>query len=161
MSHFENEGFLTKVQRLFCRKEFMSKTIPTKYTQQNLQKIPNAPLAQRAVNAPSIRQVQALPAVVSDKNNMLVAYKDLNQDVENQLKQQKQQMFFAFSVFMLLGVLILIGQFMSKPRMVASSEVGFKVQGEPTQVEHYQYDKSCYRGDNGEQVCLTRTSQKR
>jgi hypothetical protein len=38
--------------------------------------------------------------------------------------------------------------------------VGFEVQAIPTHVEHYQYDKSCYKGDDGEQVCVTRTSKK-
>lgn len=143
----------------------MSKSALTKYHSQSLQKAPNSipakGLASRLPESP-IRLVTALNSEINDsKNNMLVAYKDLNQDAEILVKKQKQQMFFAFCVFFLLGIFILLGQFIAKPRMVASTSIGFAVEAEPTQVEHYQYDKSCYKGENGEQVCLTRTSQKK
>lgn len=144
----------------------MSKNSPVKVAQHNLQKVssPTPAVLVKSANspAPALRQVSALPALTLDsKNNMLVAYKDLNQVDELQLRNQKHQMAFAFSIFMLLGIFILIGQFIMKPRMVASTDLGFKVEAVPSQVEHYQYDKSCYKGENGEQVCLTRTSQKR
>lgn len=109
-----------------------------------------------------VREVTALQVIATEKtaNGMLVAYKDLNENAHLQLRKQKQQMLFAFSLFLLIGLLILAGQVISKPRMVASTSLGVKVEGTPTHTEHYQYDKNCYKGESGEQVCVTRTSRK-
>jgi hypothetical protein len=140
----------------------MSKSVPVKLGSQPLQKNHNPIPAVHKSGLPMMpepRDVSALP-VSAQQNGMLVAYKDLNENTYLQLRKQKQQMLFAFSLFLLVGLLILAGQVISKPRMIAASSVGMQVGAVPTHVEHYQYDKSCYTGDNGEQVCVTRTSRK-
>ena len=106
-----------------------------------------------------VRDVTQVPQI--EDNHTLVAYKDLNEGAYLQSRRQKQQMLFAFSFFLLLGLLMLTGQMIQKPRMIASTQVDFKVAETPNQVEHYQFDKSCYKGENGEKVCLTRTSEKK
>lgn len=140
----------------------MSKSVPVRVKPQAPQKVQNpVPTVHKSglPMMPEARDVSALP-VVAQENGMLVAYKDLNEGTHMQLRKQKQQLVFAFSLFLLLGMLILAGQMISKPRMVAASSIGMEVGAVPTHVEHYQYDKSCYTGDNGEQVCVTRTSRK-
>jgi hypothetical protein len=140
----------------------MSKSAPVKFMPQAVQKNPQ-PVAtphKSGLPMPAVRDVNPVPSIRSEQQNTLVAYKDLNQNVDLQLQKQRNQLYFAFGVFALIGFFILIGQVISKPRMVAASQVGFEVQAIPTHVEHYQYDKSCYKGDDGEQVCVTRTSKK-
>ncbi len=140
----------------------MSKSVPVKLNVQPSQKNHNPYPAVHKSGLPMMpesREVGALPVSVNEKG-MLVAYKDLNENTQLQLRRQKQQMLFAFCLFLLIGLLILAGQVISKPRMVAGSTIGLQVGAVPTHVEHYQYDKSCYTGENGEQVCVTRTSRK-
>lgn len=141
----------------------MSKSVPVKSNAQPVQKKPQPfPAAHKSGLAlADIRDVTIVPLDPQEKPaGMLVAYKDLNENAHLQLRKQKQQMLFAFSLFLLVGLLILAGQLISKPRTVAASSVGMQVDATPTHVEHYQYDKSCYKGENGEQVCVTRTSRK-
>jgi len=142
----------------------MSKSVPVKLNPNSVQKIPQPfPVVHKSgVPMAEVREVTALSVVPQEKsaNGMLVAYKDLIENTHLQLRRQKQQMLFAFSLFLLIGLLILAGQVISKPRMVAASDIGMQVNAVPSHVEHYQYDKSCYTGDNGEQVCVTRTSHK-
>lgn len=142
----------------------MSKSVPVKANPQALQKNPLPFPAPHKSGLPmaGIHNVSVLPAIaeVPAKNGMLIAYKDLNENIDHQLRRQKQQLLFAFSVFLLMGLLILAGQIISKPRMIASVGPGQQVEITPTHVEHYQYDKTCYNGENGEKVCVTRTSTK-
>ncbi len=104
-----------------------------------------------------------LPSVPADSKdaNVLVAYKDLNQNIDMQLRRQKQQLLFAFSFFLMMGLFILAGQTISKNRSIASVGQAVQVNATPISAEHYQFDKNCYRGDDGEKVCVTRTSEKK
>jgi hypothetical protein len=129
----------------------MSKSAPVKFAPQAVQK---------NLQPPAMRNVNSQPVAVVDSQNTLVAYKDLNQNLDMQLQIQRNQLYFAFGVFALIGLFMLMSQVISKPSRVSASQVGFEVQAVPTHVEHYQYDKSCYKGDDGGQVCLTRTSKK-
>ena len=112
----------------------------------------------------TVRDVGAsLPSVAADPKdqNVLVAYKDLNQTLDMQLRRQKQQLLFAFSFFLMMGLFILAGQTISKNRTIASVGGAIKVDATPVSAEHYQFDKNCYKGDDGEKVCVTRTSEKK
>lgn len=121
-------------------------TLPTE------QKINSLPPAIRDVTAPAL----------AEENNVIAVYKDLNQPARDAEKRQQQHMFIAFGFFIILGLGILMGTHFTKSRTVASTPFkGFAATGEDVREEHYHYDKSCYKGENGEQVCMTRTSQKR
>lgn len=119
---------------------------------------------QKKVLLPEVRNVSQLPAVPQNQDIVSV-YKDLNSDskVQLDLQRQRQHLFIAVIAFTLLGLGLFMGTYLSKNRSVAgvSAFQGFSLQGTPTQAEHYQYDKSCYNDANGEQVCMTRTSQKK
>ena len=54
----------------------------------------------------------------------------------------------------------MMGQKFSQSRGVASADMkALLPEGAETTVnEHYHFDKSCYKGANGETVCMTRTS---
>lgn len=128
----------------------------------SLQRQPAGPPSLRQ-SVPAIREVHAL-ATAEDgpENNLITAYKDLNEPARNQAKLQKIHLFIAFFVFTVLGLGIVIGQRYNSSRGVASAEMQKLIPSgaETTANEHYQYDKSCYIGSNGERVCMTRTSQK-
>ncbi len=127
-----------------------------------LQRQPVSPPSLRQ-SVPAIREVRALAtAEDSPQNNLITAYKDLNEPARNQAKLQKIHLFIGFVVFTLLGMGMVIGQKMTSSRGVASVEMQkFIPAGATTTAnEHYQYDKSCYLADNGERVCMTRTSQR-
>ncbi len=133
----------------------MSAHLPSKTKLQPLQK---------KTLLPEVRDVSSLPAVVQNQDIVSV-YKDLNSDskVHQDLQRQRQHLFIAFIAFTLLGLGLFMGSYLTKNRSVAavSAFQGFQRQGTPTHDEHYQYDKSCYLDTNGEQVCMTRTSQKK
>lgn len=115
----------------------MSKSSPVKISSQSLQKSANLlPAVHKSglPMMPEMHDVRALPVPAKQEGHL-------------QLPRQKQQMLFAFSLFLLIGLLILAGQMISKPRMVAASELD-------------QDHKACYAGENGEQVCGARTSHK-
>lgn len=114
---------------------------------------------------PAIREVGDL-AIKKDDNenlNVIAVYKDLNQPLKDFSNLQQKHLFIGFFVFIILGLGIMMGQHFTKSRGVASVEMAklIPADAEPTTAEHYHYDKSCYTGSNGEQVCMTRTSQKR
>lgn len=113
-------------------------------------------------SAPAIREVN-VPVINEDKNNIITTYKDLNQPLLELAERQKKNLFIAFFIFLILGLGIMMGQKYGPNRIVASKEMSKLVPSgaEITNAEHYHYDKSCYKGANGEQVCMTRTSQKR
>ncbi|MBC7742117.1 MAG: hypothetical protein H7061_07965 [Bdellovibrionaceae bacterium] len=120
--------------------------------QQVVPKKPNAPVISEVLNkqptkAPAIRDVQAI-----------TAYKDLT--VREKPLPPNTHLVVAFSLFAILGLGMFLGSNLSKPRGVASTMGGLVAIGEPTQVEHYHYDKTCYKGEDGEQICTTRTSKK-
>lgn len=120
--------------------------------------LPNQFPAQREVNAPAIR-AHALP---ESQLPVIVAYKDLDQPVREQLVQHKKNMFIGASFFALLSVVLLMGQKYGAERSVASSDLKKVLPAgvEVTSSEHHHYDKACYVGENGERVCVTRTSKK-
>ena len=121
-------------------------------------------IIQRNSLLPEARDVSQLPAVPQSQDIVSV-YKDLSVDgkVQADLQRQRQHLFIAVVAFTLLGLGLFMGSYLTKNRSVAGASVfqGFPVHGTPTQAEHYQYDKSCYNDANGEQVCMTRTSQKK
>lgn len=112
---------------------------------------------------PAIREVQ--PVAIKDENNsnVIAVYKDLNQPLKDFVALEQKHLFIGFMVFIILGLGIMAGQHFSKSRGVASTDMAKLIPAgaETTAAEHYHYDKSCYTGANGEQVCMTRTSQKR
>lgn len=101
-----------------------------------------------------------LPSV-QNQNNVIATYKDLNQPVKDQIAFQKKQFMFAVAFIVLATTLLLAYHQVTKPRAIASTFNGFVTEATPTHTEHYQYDKSCYEGEKGEQICMERTSQKR
>lgn len=114
-------------------------------------------------NYPALREVN-LPhhPANSESKSLVTAYKDLNQPLLDLAAHQRKNLFIAFVVFTILGVGILMGQQYGKSRVIASQEISKIVpaNAELTSAEHYHYDKSCYKGENGEQICMTRTSRK-
>jgi hypothetical protein len=137
----------------------MSKAVSTK-TNQNLTK-PAGSLttASSRIHCPVVRDVTKSVAIRPDA--VITVYKDLNEPARALSSRQKKQMVFAVAFIILISTILLAFQQLSKPRTIASTFNGFATEGTPTQVEHYQYDKSCYEGEHGEQICMTRTSQKR
>lgn len=137
----------------------MSKAVAKidKKHQNAVQKVSPPPPALREVNLPTAQGNDA------EKNSIITAYKDLNQPLLDLAANQQKNLFIAFAVFVVLGLGIIIGEHFNKTRVVASTDMTKLVPAgaEMTNSEHYHYDKSCYTGDNGEQVCMTRTSQKR
>jgi hypothetical protein len=111
---------------------------------------------------PAVRDVSP-PAVVSSEGPQVIAvYKDLNQPARDQAQLQNRNLAIAVIIFTVLGAGILMGQHFSKKRGVASVEMNKLIPaGAEATSEHYHYDKSCYTGPGGEQVCMTRTSQQR
>lgn len=100
--------------------------------------------------------------MIKPSKDLITAYKDLGSPKDQSLLNHKGHLFIAFAAFVLLGFGIFMGSRFSDSREVASLSgfKGFPADRAPSHVEHYQYDKSCYKGDNGEQVCMTRTSRK-
>lgn len=114
-------------------------------------------------SVPALREVRELAKIEdSPQNNLITAYKDLNEPARHQAKLQKMHLIIGFIVFTVLGMGMVIGQKMTNSRGVASAELQKLIPAGAvtTANEHYQYDKSCYQGENGERVCMTRTSQK-
>ena len=116
---------------------------------------------------PVTRDVQPLVPksqhdLILHDSHLVTAYKDLNAEKNQSLLNQTHHMIFAFVAFILLGLGIFMGNHYSKARTMASTPAfkGIIPEGAATHVEHYQYDKSCYTGETGEQVCMTRTSRK-
>lgn len=107
----------------------------------------NKPPEKISTKAPASREVQPI-----------TAYKDLSPPPK--AFPPNTHLLVAFGLFMILGMGIFIGSSLAKPRGVASTMGGLIAVGESTREEHYHYDKSCYTGDNGEQICTTRTSKK-
>lgn len=139
----------------------MSKNTPVSFKNKVPEKAKMALPAEQKINLmpPTIRDVSA-PAVL-EENNVIAVYKDLNQPEIDAKRRQNQQLFFAFGFFIILGLGILMGTHFTKKRGVASDTFkGFIAEGEDVKEEHYHFDKSCYTGENGEQVCMTRTSKK-
>lgn len=116
-----------------------------------------------AAPLPAIREVNKALAIKNDEptNQVIAVYKDLNQPLRDNALRQQKNMYFAFIIFFILGVGIMMGQHFNHSRAVASAEMNKMLPAgvTPTQAEHYHYDKSCYTGPDGEQVCMTRTSQ--
>lgn len=112
--------------------------------------------------APAIREVRELTNN-NESQNVIAVYKDLNQPLKDFANLQQKHLFIGFFIFIILGLGIMMGQHFTKSRGVASTEMAklIPADAEPTAAEHYHYDKSCYTGSSGEQVCMTRTSQKR
>lgn len=113
-------------------------------------------------SAPSLREVN-VPAIAEESNNVIAVYKDLNQPLKDFANLQQKHLFIGFFVFIVLGLGIVLGQKLTQNRGVASPEMAKLIPaGAETSVNtHYHYDKSCYLGENGEQVCMTRTSERR
>ena len=105
----------------------------------------------------------SLPQVPAQttENNVITTYKDLNQMARDQFSLQKKQMLFAVALIILASTLLLAYHQITKPRAIASTFTGFATDATPTRTEHYQYDKTCYEGEKGENICLERTSRKR
>ena len=112
---------------------------------------------------PSVRDVSSPAVVQSPVENLVIAlYKDLNQPERDLARAHNRNLALAVIVFAVLGAGILMGQHFAKNRRVASNELNKLIPaGAETTSEHYHFDKSCYTGSNGEQVCMTRTSQQR
>ena len=100
--------------------------------------------------------------MIKPSNDLITAYKDLGSPKDQSLLNRSGHLIIAFAAFVLLGFGIFMGSRFSNSREVAvlSGFKGFPLDRAPSHVEHYQYDKSCYKGDNGENVCMTRTSRK-
>lgn len=115
--------------------------------------------------APAIREVKEV-APKDETNNYIAVYKDLNLPLRDFANLQKKHLFIGFFVFLILGIGIMMGQSINKPkelRGVANTNMAKLIPAgaEATTAEHEHFDKICYKGEDGEQVCMTRTSQKR
>lgn len=135
----------------------MSKSV-TKIGQQNSNQV-----AKTVNPPPALREVRSV-APVSEPNNFIATYKDLNQPFKDLAIQQKKNLLIAFVVFLILGIGIMMGQSIGKPRHIATTDNMAKLipkGANPTVSQHEYFDKVCYKGENGEQVCMTRTSEKR
>ena len=113
-------------------------------------------------NLPQMREVN-VPALQVESQNLITAYKDLNEPIKNFNKQQQKHLIIGLVVFILLGMGILMGQQIGGKRAVASADMQkfIPAGAQTTTNEHYHYEKSCYKGANGEDVCLTRSSLKK
>lgn len=112
--------------------------------------------------SPTVREARPV-APVEDPNNFVAVYKDLNQPLKDLANQQKKNLFIAFFVFLILGIGIMMGQSIGKPRNIATANMTNLIPkgANATTSQHEHFDKVCYKGENGEQVCMTRTSEKR
>lgn len=126
-----------------------------------LSKLSQLPANQSPVKAnyPSLREVN-VPAKLDDTKSIITAYKDLNQPARDFALNQKKHLIIAFLVFFALGLGIMMGQ--KKNRAVATVEMSKLIpeNAVPTTNEHYLYEKNCYKGPNGEDICITRSSRK-
>lgn len=60
---------------------------------------------------PAIREVRDLATIEdSPQNNLITAYKDLNEPARNQAKLQKMHLLIGFFVFTVLGLGMVLGQ---------------------------------------------------
>ena len=115
---------------------------------------------------PQVREVN-LPAVKEENHLVISSYKDLDQPAKDFAKLQQRNLIIAFVVFVGLGAGIVMGHHFDGSRSVASNGVPIDgSQNIPSGAvtisnTHYQFDKSCYTGNDGELVCTTRTSNKR
>ncbi|MBC7419316.1 MAG: hypothetical protein H7328_01190 [Bdellovibrio sp.] len=109
--------------------------------------------------SPAIREVQPLVISAPEQQNVIAVYKDLGKAATQ--TNQKNKIFMVFGITILVGVGILLGSNLNKKREVASTFAGFTIPAGGVQKENYQYAKSCYEGENGEQVCMTRSSVKK
>lgn len=135
----------------------MSKSV-TKFGSQSSKQV-----SKTANPPPAIREVQAAAPVV-ESNNFIATYKDLNQPLKDLATQQKKNLIIAFVVFMILGIGIMMGQSIGRQRNIATTESMSQLipkGANATVSQHEHFDKVCYKGENGEQVCMTRTSEKR
>lgn len=112
--------------------------------------------------APALREVRPV-AIQEESNNFIAVYKDLNQPMKDFAALQKKNMWIGFFVFLILGIGIMMGQNFNKSRTIANANMAKMIPAgaKTTTTEHEHFDKICYKGDDGEQVCMTRTSQKR
>ena len=111
---------------------------------------------------PALREVRPV-APINEPNNVIAVYKDLNQPLKDLAIQQKKNLFIGFVVFLILGIGIMMGQSIGKPRNIATANMTNLIPkgANATTSQHEHFDKVCYKGENGEQVCMTRTSEKR
>ncbi len=123
----------------------------------------NQSLVVPSFQSPSLREVNTPVKPEDSTVNVIVAYKDLNQPAKDFKHQQQKNLIIGFVVFFILGLGLILGKNLNQNRGVASVEMSKLIPAgvETTSSSHYHYDKSCYVGKNGEQVCMTRESQKR
>ena len=127
----------------------MSKNVPASFKPKSPEKFKNS--------MPVLRDVSP-PSVIAEQCPVIVVYKDMNPPPQS---KNNQSLWIAFGIFMVLGLGILLGSHLAKPRGVASAMgAGLVAVGQPSVQEHYHYDKTCYTGDSGEQICDTHTSRK-
>jgi hypothetical protein len=129
---------------------------------ESLPKNNNNSMALAKNQLPQLREVNS-PVNFSESQNLITAYKDLNEPLRNFNKQQQKNLIIGLVVFTLLGMGILMGQSLGGKRVVASADMQkFIPAGAKTTInEHYHYEKSCYKGADGEDVCVTRSSLKK
>ena len=134
----------------------MSKPI-TKFVNKN----PNQ-VSQIVNPPPALREVQPV-APLENPNNVIAVYKDLNQPFKDLATLHRKNLFIGFFVFLILGIGIMMGQSIGKSRNVATANMTNLIPkgAAATSTQHEHFDKICYKGENGEQVCMTRTSEKR
>ena len=115
-----------------------------------------------ANSPPAVREARAV-VPHEEQNNVIAVYKDLNQPLKDLAILQKKNLFIAFVVFLILGIGIMMGQSIGKSRNIATANMTNLIPKgvAATTSQHEHYDKVCYKGENGEQVCMTRTSEKR
>lgn len=148
--------------RFYWSKTLSKSIVKSNKSIESLQKNSSYPSTAVKNQLPQLREVN-VPALSSESQNLITAYKDLNEPLRNFNKQQQKHLIIGFVVFILLGIGILMGQSLGGKRGVASAEMQkFIPAGAQTTInEHYHYEKSCYKGANGEDVCVTRSSLKK
>lgn len=125
--------------------------------------VKNSNQAVKIINPPpTVREVRPI-APIGESNNFIAVYKDLNQPLKDLANQQKRNIIIAFVVFLILGLGIMMGQSIGKSRNIATANMTNLIPkgAHATTSQHEHFDKVCYKGENGEQVCMTRTSEKR
>lgn len=111
---------------------------------------------------PALREVN-LPASAGEGPGALVtAYKDLTQPERDRRSLQNRHLLMGVLIFVILGLGILMGRHFTGTRHLATADMAKLVPAGASAAtsQHYHYDKTCYTGENGERVCMTRTSQR-
>ena len=121
-------------------------------------------LPQKQSHYPKLHETREVQEFNPAHLPVIAAYKDLNEPLKAQWKQQRQNLIIGLVVFCFMAAFLFWlqdRQTMNTTHAPANvSELNVPDGARVTASRHYQYDKSCYVQANGEKVCVEKTSQR-